>query len=199
MIVIMIIIIVQCCHIVSSWLSWIGNIRECHLYFALPLLYALILLLHLLIAEPLVEWMHVQGAKCPDSITPLAFWTLGWARASSLCMQRIQLLIAALARMPCLLHKVIAHFAHGIVASLGVLKLDFSRDLFSFHQDIVGSPVWTSTMKSSRKAQSCTAVDLSLQTSFVFPSSCGASAGRIPWLHFIGQSTSNPPIPGMAW
>ena len=37
MIVIMIIIIVQCCHIVSLWLTWVGKIRECHLYFAPPL------------------------------------------------------------------------------------------------------------------------------------------------------------------
>ena len=27
------IIIVQCCHIVSLWLSWIGKIRECYLLF----------------------------------------------------------------------------------------------------------------------------------------------------------------------
>ena len=51
-----------------------------------------------------------------------SFLDSGWARASSLCMQRIRRLIAALARMPCLLLKVIAHLAHSIVASLGVLK-----------------------------------------------------------------------------
>ena len=33
MIIIMTIIIVQCCHIVSLWLSWIGMIRECYLLF----------------------------------------------------------------------------------------------------------------------------------------------------------------------
>ena len=37
MITITIIIIIQCCHIGSIWLSWIGQIRECHLNFALPL------------------------------------------------------------------------------------------------------------------------------------------------------------------
>ena len=37
-IVIMIIIIVQCCHMVSLWFSSIGKIRDCHLYFAAPLL-----------------------------------------------------------------------------------------------------------------------------------------------------------------
>ena len=30
-------LIFQCCHIVSLWLSWIGKIRECHLYYAPPL------------------------------------------------------------------------------------------------------------------------------------------------------------------
>ena len=36
-IVIVIMIIVQCCHIVSLWVAWIGRIRECHLYCAPPL------------------------------------------------------------------------------------------------------------------------------------------------------------------
>ena len=35
--IIMIIIIVQCCYIVSLWLFWIWKIQECHLYFAPPL------------------------------------------------------------------------------------------------------------------------------------------------------------------
>ena len=35
--IIMVIIIVQCCYIVSLWLFWIWKIQECHLYFAPPL------------------------------------------------------------------------------------------------------------------------------------------------------------------
>ena len=35
--IVMIIIIVQCCHIVSLWLSWSEKIQECHLYLASPL------------------------------------------------------------------------------------------------------------------------------------------------------------------
>ena len=54
---------------------------------------------------------------------------------------------------------------------------------------------WRQPTKSSRKAWSSTQQAL---TSFVSQSSCSAFAGRIPWLHFIGQSSCGPPYPYLA-